>query len=350
MLSVRIQAMMRSMKCFDLKKFFLRWRMSLLAVVVAAVVVAILWCVPPWLVEQALGEPVKPVEPVEPAEIASLEDAYRRTLAQILGGLALLYGLYLTQRRIVATENNVRVAQETVRVVEEGQITERFTRAIEQLGDQEMAIRLGGIYALERIAKDSEKDHGPIMEVLTAYVREGVPRQEGDTPEEAKSPPTDIQAILTVIGRREATGNVEVDILDLDLSHTRLVKATLSEANLFIANLTGADLTAATLTRAYLEAATLTGADLTAATLTRADLEAATLTGANLTGANLTRADLTRADLTRADLTRADLDHANLDHAKNLTEKQVLSTENWHNAILPDYLRHLPHAHPASPA
>ena len=35
-------------------------------------------------------------------------------------------------------------------------------------GDDNMAIRLGGIYALERIAKDSEKDHGPIMEVLTA--------------------------------------------------------------------------------------------------------------------------------------------------------------------------------------
>ena len=79
-----------------------------------------LWCVPPWLVEQVLGEPVEPVE------LASLEDAYRRTLTQIFGGLALLYGLYLTQRRIVATEDNVRIAQE-------GQVTERFTRAIEQL-------------------------------------------------------------------------------------------------------------------------------------------------------------------------------------------------------------------------
>ena len=41
-----------------------------------------------------------------------------------------------------------------------------------------MAIRLGGIYALERIARDSEKDHGPIMEVLTAYVREKAPRKK----------------------------------------------------------------------------------------------------------------------------------------------------------------------------
>jgi hypothetical protein len=61
------------------------------------------------------------------------------TTAQILGGTALLSGLYFTWR--------------TLHVNREGQITERFTRAIDQLGDQRLEIRLGGIYALERIAK-----------------------------------------------------------------------------------------------------------------------------------------------------------------------------------------------------
>ena len=201
---------MLSLADFDLKKFFLSWRMYLLTVLVVAIAVAILWCVPPWQVEHIRGRLDKPDE----VRLANLEDAYRRTLAQILGGLALLYGLHLTYRRIVATEDNVRVAQETVRVAQEGQITERFTRAIEQLGHKEMAIRLGGIYALERIAKDSEKDHGPIMEVLTAYVRERAPRQEEEeTQNGAKKPPTDIQAILTVIGRRETTGNNRAMIL-----------------------------------------------------------------------------------------------------------------------------------------
>ena len=53
-----------------------------------------------------------------------------------------------------------------------------------------MAIRLGGIYALERIAKDSEKDHGPIMEVLTAYVRENAPRPAAAPPPAAPAPLT----------------------------------------------------------------------------------------------------------------------------------------------------------------
>jgi len=61
-----------------------------------------------------------------------------------------------------------------LKVDQDQQITERFTRAIVQLGDELMALRLGGIYALERISKDSAKDHWQVMEVLMAYVRKNV--------------------------------------------------------------------------------------------------------------------------------------------------------------------------------
>ena len=57
-----------------------------------------------------------------------------------------------------------------MRVTERGQLTERFTKAIEQLGDNNLDIRLGGIYTLERIAKESEELHGPVMEILTCMV------------------------------------------------------------------------------------------------------------------------------------------------------------------------------------
>lgn len=278
---------MLSMACFDFNKFFLRWRMYLLAVVVAAVVVPILWCVPPLLLEQETGR----LDAPDAYRLADLKDAYRRTLAQILGGVALLYGLFLTYRRI--------------KVAEEGHITERFTRAIEQLGHQETAIRLGGIYGLERLAKDSEKDHGPIMEVLTTYVREKAPRQNVYTPEAAEKPPTDIQAILTVIGRRETTGKNRGNA-PLNLSGTHLV---------------GADLTGAKLMRTY---------------LIRAELRLAYLHDADLTDADLVGADLFGATLTGADLTRT-----NLTGAVNLREEQIRSAKNWRKAHLPDYLNYL---------
>ena len=211
----------------------------------------------------------------------------------------------LTERRVKAAEDNVRVA-------EEGQITERFTRAIQQLGDDEnMAIRLGGIYALERIAKDSEKDHGPIMEVLTAYVREKAPRQDYDyEPQADERPPTDIQAILTVIGRRETTGKGRRNDR-LNLSQTHLVGAILPDANLREADLPRADLRHANLSRTHLD---------------EADLDTVRLN---------------RANLFMAEMDNANLKETHLEEAKNLIAQQVLSAWNWREAYLPDHLQDL---------
>jgi hypothetical protein len=81
----------------------------------------------------------------------------------MLGGIAIGIGLYFTWKKILISQD--------------GQITERFTRAVDQLGalDQNgnpaFEIRLGRIYALDRISKESEKDSYPIMEILTAYIR-----------------------------------------------------------------------------------------------------------------------------------------------------------------------------------
>ncbi|MFE7885973.1 hypothetical protein ACFU3J_20070, partial [Streptomyces sp. NPDC057411] len=46
-------------------------------------------------------------------------------------------------------------AGKELRIAEKGQITTRFNTAIGNLGSQSMDVRLGGIYALERIMKDS---------------------------------------------------------------------------------------------------------------------------------------------------------------------------------------------------
>src|SRR5438445_2853933 len=96
-----------------------------------------------------------------------------------------------------------------MRTTQEGHITDRFNKAIEHLGSDQLAKRLGGIYALERIARDSERDHWPIMEILTADVRAkakfpSMPEEEWNLLEEDEVPPVlpDIQAILTVLGRR----------------------------------------------------------------------------------------------------------------------------------------------------
>src|SRR5690242_16271031 len=69
--------------------------------------------------------------------------------------------------------------QETRRqnaISEQGQITDRFGKAVEQLGSNTRDVRMGGLYALERIMHGSPADRQTITEVLAAYLRERVPR------------------------------------------------------------------------------------------------------------------------------------------------------------------------------
>lgn len=314
-----------------------------------------------------------PQSSIKPTELFSIENEARKTLSQIIGGFIVIVSLILTGANLAITS----------RLTQEGQITDRFTKAITQLGDKDkLEVRLGGIYALERIAKDSEKDHWTIMEVLSAYVRENAPyiksepsRNASDkktvTKEETPipKPKTDIQAILTVIGRRKADGeknNIDLRSTNLsgaDLSRANLSRASLSGADLRGADLNGADLSQAdlsradlsqadlsgaylsqadlsganlnratpfgaklnraTLTWANLSGANLNGADLSEATLGRADLSGAYLFGANLREANLNRATLNRATLSKATLSKAYLSEAYLDDARNLTWEQI---------------------------
>ena len=53
-----------------------------------------------------------------------------------------------------------------------GQIADRYSRAVEQLGSTTVDVTMGGIYALERIAHESKDDHPTVMEVLSACIRE----------------------------------------------------------------------------------------------------------------------------------------------------------------------------------
>ena len=289
-------------------------------------------------------------------EVAQLENSYRATLAQILGGSAVAVGIYFAWR-------NIKIAQE-------GQITERFTRAVDQLGNKKIGIRLGGIYALERIASESEKDYWPIMEILTAYVRMSSSVDKSRCANFSTIFPlsmdiqnceiakkelldmnklSDIQAALTILGRRKHTyKNGESEKLNLcmtNLGMTNLAMAHFEGANFAMAHLEGTNLTQAhlegsnlsmthfnnltVLTRANLE-----GADLMGANLAGTNLEEANLVGANLMGANLTAARLIYARLERASLEGAKLQGADLREALHLSLDQLYKVKTLYKAKL----------------
>jgi uncharacterized protein YjbI with pentapeptide repeats len=300
------------------------------------------------------------------------------------------------------------VAQKQVDVAEQGQITDRISKAVEGLGAEKtvkdageettepnLEVRIGAIYALERIAQDSLRDHIQIMEILCAYIRENAPLREtpknpfevwevedyegtekAEMPKGAEmrdwarslqKPRTDIQVALEVIGRRKPRqikiersariGESEIgyrldlrstclqgaDLNELNFADGLFSKAQLQGANLSFAHfddvilngakLQGAVLGAAYLQRAHLIEAKLQGAILSSAELQRSRLHEAKLQGAELIGTTLLGARLIGTQLQGADLTAARLQGAILAYAQ-FDESAILFHAFFRGAVV----------------
>src|SRR5215813_3015146 len=274
--------------------------------------------------------------PLTSKELYELRNNIRQTFVQVLGGAVLLLGLYFTAQTL-------RISQETLRINQEGQITERFSKAIDHLGDQErLAVRLGGIYALERIARDSPQDQWQIMAVLTAYVRDNAPWPPRDAPSR-QQPAADIQAALTVLTGRTWVRGQEEQAYKIPLYRTDLRGAQLEGAMLVNAQLEGANLAGAHLEKANLAVVHLRQANLANAYLEEAHLPFAHMEGANLAGAHLERAFLAEAYLEGADFRGADLEGTFLQHAHlegaNITVEQLSAVRTLRGASLDSSLK-----------
>jgi hypothetical protein len=327
-----------------------RWTAAALPGVAVALLVLWLVLVVPRLLVPAASEASLQDVP-DPAKRHELQDSrlklqndVRTTLLQGFGGLAVLagavfaFGQLLTSRRQL--EHTIESAFQQHELDRQGQVTERFTRAIDQLGHENLDVRLGGIYALERIANDSHQDRATIAEVLTAFVRGHAPwsppRPDQDISEDGRIEGgplqrrvPDVQAALTVLGRRKLPINPAEP---LNLLATNLRSADLRRANLREATLAGCQLQGAGLIEADLQGAFLDGAELQDANLVRAQLQRADLYDAQLQRASLRDARLQGADLRGAQLQGADLRGAQLQGARCSTQTVWPDGFDWKTA------------------
>jgi hypothetical protein len=209
-----------------------------------------------------------------------------------------------------------------IRLAREGQITDRFTRAIDQLGSEKLDVRLGGIYALERLAMNSPADRPSVTPILGAFVRGHAPWPVGapDGPEHPSEAvddrlpwlthrAVDVQTAMHVLARRP--GHAQEP--RLFLSRTDLRRMQLSEAMLGETYFRHANLAGSWMPDAHLEGSEMVDADLRNVNLRGAHLWRADLRGAYLQGADLRQAAIRNADLRGANLTGALLDGTDLD-------------------------------------
>ena len=197
-----------------------------------------------------------------------------------------------SQRQAAAALEQVEVANVQARIAQQGQITNLFSTAVEHLGSEQLPVRLGGIYALWRLIKDSPDRVISVIDILCAFVRHP-PHEPAQGPdpsasedgqasaEKAKKPGStnkirpDVQTVLDRIGTKKAVyrallpAGYRLDLTGANLTNTNLVLANLTHANLLSANLTGANLLSAYLTVADLTNAIVTQEQLDSACISK---------------------------------------------------------------------------------
>ena len=202
--------------------------------------------------------------------------------------------------RSLVAGRQAETAQQSMDTARQSLRNERYQQGAAMLGSEFLAVRLGGVYALSRLAVDyPEEYHLQAMEVLCAFARNPAPErqdeiEETEEPTERAPLPEDIQAVLTRVGHRGDEGRA--------IESAKFYWLDLHRADLARANLYAADLSGANLRRSNLALATLTAADLSEAWCTDADFHEADLTLANVSGARLGGANLSRVNLHNANV------------------------------------------------
>jgi hypothetical protein len=238
-------------------------------------------------------------------ERLKLQNDVRVGLLQGVAGVAVIAAVVVTWQQLETDRRQLRQQLEVAGATQAG---DRFARALDQLGSEQLDVRLGGIYGLERIAARASQEavaaggayrppadqEGPgdpppagwwpsqdrvqVFEILSAYVRTTSHRPPVGP---AGAPAlqlrqADVNAAVTVLARR----TVLAGDVPLDLSGSLLAGARLGWARLAGADLRGADVSGASLQHAELAGVHLEQARLCGTQFQDADLRGAHLAGA----------------------------------------------------------------------
>ena len=252
--------------------------------------------------------------------------------------IAATVGLPIAIWRSIVAQRQVETAQRQAETAQRGLLNERYQKGAEMLGSEVLPVRLGGIHALARLAREHPGEyHSQIMSLLCAFACDPPELKKETRGEELRA---DVQNIMEAIAARNQAQIDEEDHI-LELSGAFLDEASLADGNLsglFLdhVSLKGAFLYGANLSGARMGGAFLEGADLASANLAYAQLHKADLTDASLYRADLNNADLSDANLTGADLRKANLGAAYLKGCKGLTQERI-DQAVAHSTTPPDF-------------
>ncbi len=261
---------------------------------------------------------------LDPKDRFTVANEARRTVAQVLGGVAFLTGLYFASRSLSLNTSQERLAEST-------QLNERFITGVKDLGNRERVVRLAGLRILEDVGNNfgdqSQQYHWVVIDIVAGFVREQARWTSALEAEEIKNhytswnpnlkPPTDIQAAVEVIGLRNR-------VLDRVNYH----------ADLGYSDLRGADFTdfwldSMEMSGVHFEFTDLTGTHLQNTDLDECHFEGAILKDTDLTGASMDSAVLNDSDLSQVrGLSQMQVNHA-IGNMRTRLPPDIQKPPNW---------------------
>ncbi|MDE2988014.1 MAG: pentapeptide repeat-containing protein [Chloroflexota bacterium] len=260
-----------------------------------------------------------------------------------------LLALGVAAWRGLAADRQSGASRDQVVLAQQGLLNDRYQKSAEMLGSDTLPVRLGGIHALNRLAREHpDQYHVDVALLFCSLARPVDDSHDGSNVHDAGTdpdglglrPPQDIQTIVWSIGNRTdsqfASERQSSDRFQLDLSRMHFAGGSAENANLSGVLLwgaglqwsvcTNADFSGASLVKADLSHAELTGANLFRAQLWQAELRETNLSGANLLEASFLSANLRAAILTGAEIWETDFSGASLREA-DLAGSQLWSVD-----------------------
>lgn len=236
-----------------------RWTVLVVAVVVLAVSVGVLAALWSWVNSLAFTDMDK--------KVSALLDTVKVAASLAVGGGG-LFALYLAARRqrtqelelaqrervhahteLVAERNHQhaeRVADDVRRDAEARRLTELYSKSVEQLGSDKAPVRLGGLYALERLAQENEGQCQVIVNVLCAYLRMTYNLPDADASGAVEHEPRRQELEVRLTAQRLLTAHLRADSsvfwpgMAIDLTGATLVDFVMVKGAFWWASFKGA--------------------------------------------------------------------------------------------------------------
>ncbi|RSN68108.1 hypothetical protein DMH08_11900 [Actinomadura sp. WAC 06369] len=154
-------------------------------VAAVAMAVTVVWILGPgakWWLVNIDGVDVEGKSALAGKDLAAALDAVRGRVLTVITGIAAVVAIYYTALNAASARQSAHAAIKGVKATEESQLRmhaltaqgqryDRFTAAVEHLGNPTPAIRLGGVHALARLADDSPELRQTCIDILCAYLR-----------------------------------------------------------------------------------------------------------------------------------------------------------------------------------